>query len=223
MANKYSITHPYGFEYPMCPFVWDYEDMALPLDTINIKEMTNEELNEILQHKPDIKEIIKKLNNPKLFMIEQIIKNKNLLYLGFHNWCYFNETGEKEIFIKKPYFFIFNAGLFTVKGKLDESHYYPFKINKKGDTLPGGIPVNKSLEERFATIHKVSGIPRYSPEHCNNFIIPTDMKEVEFISIGKDFSKSIIKHNKNKEKKDQEKLIIKNIARDVVTLHRLIR
>lgn len=191
-----TIKHSFGFENSIYPFLWDYENMLKPFRTIK-QELVDRNTFITKICDPIAIETIELIKDPIFCIHEQEVDSINgEVYLGYHNWCYFNETNNNKL-DKTTRYYTFDTGIFNISGHL-------VSIDKKS------VPIDK-LENRSACIHCVKDIPRYSPRNVNCFTVLD--KKISFVSIGKDFKRSI--------KKGKDIKIIEDIAPNIVTLHTL--
>ena len=202
--TKY-ITHPYGFKYPIIPFIWNYNDFSNPIKTFEIIKLSKSEFSDkipISINRSYYQEI-ELLNdtNTDYYIHLQYREEPYLyegditdLYVGFHTWAYYLDNKCNTIDNTVDVKYEIKTGIFPITGNLMHSNLY----NKKN-----GIDIN-STSTRKMSIHSVDDIPRFSSENVCNFY--TEDENIKFISIGKNLCK-INKKNKT------------NICKNVVTLH----
>lgn len=193
------MKHHIGIEFPSVPFLWYYNDFALPFPVIKSKQTTHDEIQSYVDKYGSVllKNIINKTtdDDTEFYIIAQQrqaseMYNQNTdfdeIYLSFHTWLHKNDKNTDEITYVEKYSktYQFMTAIYSLIGTIYESSDYPeivIKNKNKTVTIPGGIPINKRFELRKARIHDVGGIVRFSGARCCNFQI--DDHTVVFISI----------------------------------------
>ena len=197
--NKY-IEHSHGFKFPVVPFLWNYEDYSNPFPSKKVLELTKSKFIDIVKGLNSVLDVqLNMLDESKTKFIVNIQYkrdkyyydgNHHDIYLGYHTWCYYAETGEQKLDDDTSSLYFYNTSIFQLDNKLCYSSGYPYKGTHKKNK-PGGISINKEPERRAASIHKVHNAARFSSINVCNFEI--DQDNISFVSIGKYFT------NKNKD------------------------
>lgn len=213
-------------EYPECPFIWHYDDMAniYPVaycDKLNYEKMVI--IAESCENKflKDALEEIK--DNADFYVIGQYkheshfynAAEKNEIYISFHTWLYKYLTEKDTIDdTKLNVSFDISSGIFPLIGEINHVDNYPFRtiINKKKKKITKilvGMSINNIIK-RDCIIHDSKGYIRFSPHNQCNILLDSDSDDFMFVSIIKNVSIEKI----NDESPEAVKL-----DRTCVTLH----
>ena len=175
------INHYLNIKFPPIPFLWHYDDFALPFPIYGIKKISIYKLKNLLNNQNKIfNKLISGTNdkNCDIYILAQYKKekviynetsNQNELYISYHSWLYNNLTKSEIIKNEKINLkFRFLTGIFSIDGNIKQYENYPYKNDKKKSF--GGICVdNHKLDMRQATIHEHNDNIKFSGINVCNF------------------------------------------------------
>lgn len=188
-----------NIEFPNCPFIWHYEDMANIYPVVENKESSYTELKDIIgkyDENKSLSNILLELkDNADFYIISQCKKediyynsaNTREIYISFHTWLYKYLTNKDVFDGKINVEFDINCGIYPVAGELDYVNNYPYRIafNKKTQKhvkLSVGIAIN-NISERQCSIHESGGYTRFSPHNECNLLLNNDTNNFIFVSV----------------------------------------
>lgn len=172
--NKLCMEHHLGFKLPNAPYLWDYNDMEHPYDTLLLIKSAKVSMKN-LNRLPAFVELSD--DDTDFFIHVQKIKNDDT-YLSYHTWL-LNKEMEK-INHNTNRLYLFRTALYVLDGVLEHSKGYPDKGTYQKNK-PGGIPINSAPKNRVASVHKNNGAVVFSSVDVCNFKIKTP--QAAFISL----------------------------------------
>lgn len=179
------IQHHLGFFFVPIPFLWHYDDFALPFPVYKCLKVSMYKMRHLIGL--DNFKAINTFNdhNCEFYILAQYKDNKSLyhpstdpreIYVSYHTWLYKCVNNDNTLDdMTKDQKFLFQTALKSIDGQI---------ANHKVDKPHHGIPIDKPLQPRKAKIHKHHEIIRFSGASVCNFDQMSD--NCVFLSIIKD-------------------------------------
>lgn len=222
------LSHYIGIDYPIAPFLWSYENFALPYETKSINKLSKADFcNCIKDSHPTINAILDSLTNEDTdFLIHAQYRKEDVyyegdmrdIYIGFHSLYHYANTGRFDIAPNENYGMYFaDVGIFKVFGEIGYSEGYPNKGTHKKNK-PGGIDIDSEPSPRAIIVHKIGKIVRFSSVNVCNIYSSEPL--LAFISIAKNpYVNDKVVTKKNNKPIYNKRVLHFNGKKNIVTLH----
>lgn len=182
-TNIQYIDHYLGISFPSIPYIWHYDDFAMPFPVYKMQKVTLFDLKNVIRENINncLVDELRGLSdyNTDVYIVAQYknerfmysdTTNSNELYLSYHTLLYNSYTKKNRIDDTNINLqFRYLTGIYTIEGHLSP---YIYKCHKeKCQKIHNGIEINNGISLKQATIHKHNDIVKFSGINACNFNI----------------------------------------------------